>query len=133
MENTTNGNVMVENLEEKRPNPIYPIFDVAHKTFQAGLGAVVLTQSEIEGFFGKLVERGEVAEKDGRKMINELMERRRDQVEGAAEDVADELESSVERALHTMNVPTKSDIDKLNKKVVALTKKVDTLIEEKAA
>ena len=130
METTTNGNVMVENLEEKRPNPI---FDAAHKTFQAGLGAVVLTQSEIESFFGKLVERGEVAEKDGRKMINELMERRKVQAEEAAEEAVDGLESSVERALHTMNVPTKSDIDKLDKKVVALTKKVDALIKEKAA
>jgi poly(hydroxyalkanoate) granule-associated protein len=127
METTTNGNVMVENLEEKRPNPI---FDAAHKTFQAGLGAVALTQSEIESFFGKLVERGEVAEKDGRKMINELMERRKAQAEEVAGEAVDELESSVERALHTMNVPTKSDIDKLDKKVVALTKKVDALIKE---
>lgn len=123
---TVETTVVVDNLEEKRPNPI---FDVAHKTFQAGLGAVVMTQSEIESFFGRLVERGEVAEKDGRKMIDELMERRR----ARTAEAQDELESSVERALHTMNVPTKSDIDKLNVKVMALTEKVDAILQEKSA
>lgn len=112
--------------EEKVVNPV---LNVAHKTFQAGLGAVALTQSEIESLFGKLVERGETAEKDGRKMVNDLLERRRKDAGERVDEVEEQLEGSIERVLHRMNVPTKADIDNLNKKVTLLTEKVEALLQ----
>ncbi|MCA9991673.1 MAG: phasin family protein [Ardenticatenaceae bacterium] len=116
--------VVVE--EEKVANPV---LNVAHKTFQVGLGAMALTQSEIESLFGKLVERGETAEKDGRKMVNDLLERRRKDAGERVDEVEEQLEGSIERVLHRMNVPTKADIDNLNKKVTLLTEKVEALLQ----
>jgi poly(hydroxyalkanoate) granule-associated protein len=121
--------VETEVVEEKQ---VLPFVDFAHKTFQAGLGVIVLTQEEIEHLFEKFVERGEVAEKEGRKMLNEMMEHRKKQAEDTVAGAQDELETSIERVLHRMNVPTKADITNLNKKVTALTKKVDDLLKETA-
>lgn len=129
MDETIVVEVETEFVEEKHT---FPVFGFAHKTFQAGLGVIALTQDEIEHLFGKFVERGEEAEKEGRKMLNEMMEHRRKQAEDTVAGAQDELETSIERVLHRMNVPTKADITNLNKKVTALTKKVDDLLKETA-
>ena len=40
---------------------------MVRKVLQAGVGAFALTKDEVEDFVSKLVERGEIAEQDGRE------------------------------------------------------------------
>ena len=100
-----------------------PLFEAARKVLLAGIGAVALAQEEIEEFVNKLVERGEIAEKDGRKLVREVMDKRKKD----AEKAEDEMSKRVEEILDRMNVPTKADIEALGSKIAALTKKVDEL------
>jgi polyhydroxyalkanoate synthesis regulator phasin len=100
-----------------------PLFDAAHKVLLAGIGAVALAQDEIEEFVNRLVERGEIAEKDGRKLVRDVLEKRKKE----AKKAEDEMDKRIEDLLNRMNVPTKSDIEALSAKIVALTKKVDEL------
>jgi poly(hydroxyalkanoate) granule-associated protein len=96
------------------------------KVLLASIGAVALAQEEIEEFINKLVERGEIAEKDGKKLVGEVMERRKKfqkKTEG-------EMNKQVEQILERMDVPTKGDIDSLSKKITALSKKIDNLNKE---
>jgi poly(hydroxyalkanoate) granule-associated protein len=112
--------------ESTRPNPhhsTYPLLEAARKVLLAGIGAMALAQDEIEEFVDRLVERGEIAEKDGRKLVREIMEKRMKDADLTEEDVAKKVES----VLHRMNVPTKSDIESLTEKIAILTKKVDDL------
>jgi poly(hydroxyalkanoate) granule-associated protein len=97
--------------------------DAVHKVLLASIGAVALAQEEIEDFVYKLVERGEIAEKDGRKLVRDVMDRRKKETEKAE----DQLSRRVEDILAHMNVPSKTDIDTLGEKVAELTKKVDEL------
>jgi poly(hydroxyalkanoate) granule-associated protein len=115
------------------------------RILMAGVGVVVLTKDEVEDFVGKLIERGQIAEQDGRRLVSEVLHRRRDQAEevaGKVEDVAEkvqvETEKQVSRAesmldhriesiLGRLNVPTKSDIDLLSEKISLLAEKVDAL------
>ena len=97
--------------------------DAARKVLLAGIGAVALAQDEIEDFVTKLVERGEIAEKDGKKLVREVMDRRKKD----AEKAEDELGKRVEEVLDRMNVPTKADIEALGEKISSLTKKVEEL------
>lgn len=100
-----------------------PLFEAARKVLLASIGAVALAQDEIEDFINRLVERGEIAEKDGRKLMNEVMDRRKKETEKAN----DEVSKRVEEILDRMNVPTKSDIEALGEKIAVLSKKVDEL------
>lgn len=102
-------------------------FDLAHKLFRANLGAVALAQDEVQAFVNKLVERGEVAEQDSRKMVDDYVQRTQD-VMGAQTQLTKQVESVVQ----TLNVPTKKDIDALSVQIEALTKKVDELKKAKA-
>lgn len=100
-----------------------PLFEAARKVLMAGIGAVALAQDEIEDFVQKLVERGEIAEKDGRKLVREVMERRKKE----AEKAEDEVSKRVEEILDRMSVPSKADIEALSEKITVLSKKVDEL------
>jgi len=99
------------------------LLEMTRKVLLASIGAVALAQEEIENFVDKLVERGEIAERDGKKLVREVMEKRKKE----AKKGQDEVEQRVDELLSRMNVPTKNDIDALSAKITALTKKVDEL------
>jgi poly(hydroxyalkanoate) granule-associated protein len=100
-----------------------PLLEATRKVLLASIGAVALAQEEIEAFVNKLVERGEIAEKDGKKLVRDVMEKRKKE----AKKAEDELDKRIEDLLDRMNVPTKSDIEALSAKITALSKKVDEL------
>jgi poly(hydroxyalkanoate) granule-associated protein len=93
------------------------------KVLLAAIGAVALAQEEIEAFVNKLVERGEIAEKDGKKLINEMMEHRKKFQKKTEGETKKQMDSILER----MDVPTKADIESLSKKISELSAKIDEL------
>lgn len=119
--------VTEELLDENGHNPM---LEMARKVLLAGIGAMALTQEEIEKFVSKLIERGEIAEKDGRKLINDVMEKRRRKAEEVSVEAETAYEGRMEEVLARMNIPSKSDIDALSRKITALTEKVDALSEQ---
>lgn len=96
------------------------LLDAARKVLLASIGAVALAQDEVEDFVNRLVERGEIAEKDGRKLIREVMDKRR-------KGTVKEMDKRVQDLFDRMNVPTKADIEALSAKIAALTRKVEEL------
>jgi poly(hydroxyalkanoate) granule-associated protein len=100
-----------------------PFLEATRKILLAGIGAMALAQEEIEKFVHQLIERGEIAEKDGRKLLREVMDKRKKE----AEKAEDEVTKRVETVLDRMSVPSKADIDALSAKISELSKKVDEL------
>lgn len=119
----------IEVMEEEMAgeNGFNPLLEMAHKVLLASIGVVALTQEEVEKFVNKLVERGEIAEKDGRKMIKDVMERRKKQAEEVRSDTEEKVDRRLDEMLSRLNVPTRDDIDTLSKQIAALTRKVDSL------
>jgi len=99
--------------------------EMARQVMLATIGAVALAQEEAEAFIKKLIDRGEIAEKDGRKMMEDLKVKRQKKTKTAE----DEMESRVSQILERTGVPTKSDIDVLSEKITSLTEKIDELKE----
>jgi poly(hydroxyalkanoate) granule-associated protein len=114
-------NETVEQLNGKEEHN--PLLEGLRKILLASIGAIALGKEEIEDFVDKLVERGEIAEKDGRKLVHEVMERRKKD----AEKAEDEITKRVESVLEQMNVPFKADIDALTEKISDLSKKIDEM------
>jgi len=101
---------------------ISPLLETARRVLLASIGAVALAADEIEEFVGKLVERGEIADKDGRKLVKDVLERRRKM--GPLED---KLDQQVERVVNRLNIPTKSDVEALSSRIADLSHKIDEL------
>ncbi len=100
-----------------------PLLEAFRRLLLASIGAVVIAQEEIEDLINKLVERGEIAKKDGEKLMKEVMEKRKKE----AAKSEDEVNKRISDVLDRMNVPTKADIEALGEKIAALSKKVDEL------
>ena len=109
----------VEPVDERRSS----LLDATRRMMLASDGAVAMAQDEMQTFVDRLVERGQIAEEDGKRLVRDMMERRRDQTQRAEE----ELERRLETILGRMNVPTKSDIETLSAKISELSRKVDEL------
>ncbi len=114
-------------VDEGKKVETRPLVETVHRVLLAGVGAVALAKEDIEGLIDKLVERGEIAEADGRKMIKDVMARRKKQASEQTKKAEEVLDKRVEEVLGRMNIPTKDEIEALSAKIAALTKKVDEL------
>jgi poly(hydroxyalkanoate) granule-associated protein len=105
--------------EAKEPNPL---FDAMRKVGLAGIGVVALTVDAVE----KLVERGELTEEEGRKLVNDVWSRRKKD----AKKAEDELNKRVDELMNRFEIPSKTEFEDLSDKIDALSKKVDDLKKE---
>jgi poly(hydroxyalkanoate) granule-associated protein len=119
MSEKVNEDLFEEEVEEEGG----PFFDMARRILLASIGAVVIAQEEIEDFINKLVERGELAEKDGKKLFGEMVDKRKK----ATKDAESEANKRMTDILNQMNVPSKQDVNDLSKKIAELSEKVDEL------
>jgi polyhydroxyalkanoate synthesis regulator phasin len=89
------------------------------KILLAGIGACALTKEKAEKIVDDLVKKGKVTKKDHAELVKELLEK--------GKDTRAEFEAIVEKtvtsALKKLNIPAKSDIDALMKKIDNMTKK----------
>ncbi len=129
---------------EEHLNGGNPVIKAMRNVLMAAIGTVTLGVEEVEAIVNHLIERGELAEKDGRAMIADLRERRHKEVEKEAEEVQEVVEKSgsrfdglvegrVEAILSRMNIPSRGDIEALTTKIGDLSEKVDELTKKLAA
>ncbi len=85
----------------------------------SGLGVLVLTQEKIEEFIEELTKKGEIAQREKKELLTEIIEKgeeKRKEIEG-------KIREKVKKVLSQMNVATKDDIQKLEKRIQTLEKK----------
>lgn len=97
------------------------IRDSANQIWLAGLGAFSKAQAEGSKMFDRLVQEGELVQDRIRKVADERIADARSRATGTWDKLEEVFESRVERALHSLNVPTKKDIDSLSRRVAELT------------
>lgn len=110
------------------------VLDSAQRIWRAGLGALAMAEEEGTKFFNNLVKKGEDFEQRGKKQLDkvqdsveEQFEGVRDRAESAFGKIGKSFDSKVAEALQRLGVPSRMEIQKLTKRVEALTQKVDEL------
>ena len=96
-----------------------PLFETVHRVLLAGVGAVALTTDEVQDFVDRLVERGEIAERAGRKLVQDGLSRpngAEKQVEKSGENASTQVGEQIEKTPNRLKVPHKNRIAKLGKK-----------------
>ncbi|MEI6777017.1 MAG: phasin family protein [Chloroflexales bacterium] len=128
--------VNVRQVEELPPtlNSSTQMFEVVRKLLLAGVGALALSRDEAEEFINRLVERGEIAQKDAQHLIDETVERIRkttqpqiNPIQSGVATISTQVETSLEQFLNRMNIPSKRDIDELSAKIAHLAGRVEEL------
>ena len=92
------------------------VFDVVRKSIMFGFGV----QEKVMEFVDELVKKGELSESDGAKLVKEWS----DKADKSTSDLNKSISELVSKTLEKMNMPTKDDIEKLNKKVQSLSARV---------
>ena len=131
----------IQDVQEKAETMVTQIFDAAHKTFLAGLGAAGMVQDGLKKgfensseFAGKLVERGEKISDERREQATAEAEKRQEQAKEMGESITGRVGETYNEfsttTLHRLNIPTSDDIQDLSKQIAALNRKVDKVRKE---
>jgi poly(hydroxyalkanoate) granule-associated protein len=104
--------------------------ELLRKVLLAGVGAVAMSRDESEQFVSKLVERGELAQKDAEKLLHDVQSRLRQSrpdVQLQADKVTNRAQQGMEEFLNRLNIPSKRDIEDLSAKIAQLAARVEEL------
>jgi len=92
------------------------MLDTIYKTFLAGVGLAVATKEKIDAHIEELVEKGKLSEKEGRDLAEDLLKKSKQ----ARKDLQKQVEKWVDEVLHKLQIPSKSDMEKLKARVKKL-------------
>lgn len=101
------------------------INEIIHKTLMAGLGV----PEKINEVVDELIKKGELSESQGANLVRECT----DKVSSTGDEINKTLSALIDRALEKMNIPTRDEVDKLNKKITTLSTKLKKLEESSKA
>jgi polyhydroxyalkanoate synthesis regulator phasin len=83
-----------------------------------GIGIAALTREKAEEIVNELVETGDLSEDDGKKMVKDLMSSSSKHKSALEKKIEDE----VKKAATKLNLASKDDIKRLERKIAALEK-----------
>ena len=118
--------IKVSEVDESEAAASSPLVEGLRRLLLASIGAVAMTRDEVEAFLSKLVERGEIAQKDGERLLREMQARVR-QGRPQVQKVGERVEQGVEDFLSRLNIPSKRDIDELSARIAQLAARVEEL------
>jgi polyhydroxyalkanoate synthesis regulator phasin len=100
--------------------PRSAIYETTRTILLAGIGAISLAQDEINAFMDRLVERGEMADSEARKLVREVMERREKLERERREQYRKERQAGHSAA-------TRAEVEALTERIADLTRQIEEL------
>jgi len=94
------------------------MFDLIKKGVLMGLGAATLTKEKAEQFVDELVKKGELSKDERPKVVQDLL----DKAEEQEMELYDKISGQVNKAIAKLDIPTKKDFERLEKKIESLKK-----------
>ncbi|MEN6466532.1 MAG: phasin family protein [Syntrophaceae bacterium] len=94
------------------------MFDILKKTILFGAGLASMTREKMEKFVDDMVKKGEISEKEGRELVDDMIARSKK----ARQDFEEGVGKAVSRALEKLNIPQRSEIEKIWARIEELEK-----------
>ena len=95
------------------------INEILHKALMAGIGL----PEKLKELVDDLVEKGELSKSEGARLVKECSEK----VGRTGDDLNKGMAEFINKTLEKMNIPTRAEVDKLSKKVTALSSRLKKL------
>jgi polyhydroxyalkanoate synthesis regulator phasin len=94
-------------------------FEAVRNALLAGFGV----QEKVSEFINELVKKGELSESQGAKLVREWSEK----ADKSTEHFTKSLSEIITKTMEKMAIPTGDDVEKLNRKILALSARVKKL------
>ena len=95
------------------------MLDSIHKMFLAGVGLAAMTKDKIDEHIKELVEKGELTEKEGREIADDMLKKSKQ----AKEDLEKQVEKTVQQTLGTLKIASKKEVEELAARIEKLEAK----------
>ncbi len=95
------------------------MFDLVRNILLAGLGA----QEKIKESIDELVKKGELSESQGAKIIKKWTEK----ANKSSSELRENMSEIISRTLEKMNLPSRDDIENLEKKIENLASRISAI------
>jgi len=95
--------------------------EILHRAIMAGLGVPEKFKEVID----ELVKKGELSESQGARLIKEYTEK----ICKAGDTLNREAGEIIKKTLEKMNIPTRDEVERINKKLASLSSRVKRLEE----
>lgn len=97
------------------------VFETIRRALMAGLGV----PEKVKELVDELVKKGELSETQGAKLVKEWS----DKMNKSGDELGKSVTELIHKTLEKMNVPTKNEVDKLNRKMQTLSTRLKKLEE----
>lgn len=97
------------------------MIDFIKKAMFTGIGLASITKDKVEEVAKEFIEQGNLTEKEGRKLVDEMM----DYSEKSRGELESQIDKYVEKAISKLDLARKSDIDELKGEIQALKQKTE--------
>jgi polyhydroxyalkanoate synthesis regulator phasin len=87
------------------------------------VGSMLIFQEKTAEFIEHAIERGQEAQEEGKKIVQEMRTERRKR----RPETKDALDIRINNALKRLNVPSQKDIEELDRHITALAERIDDL------
>ena len=98
---------------------VLTMFDLFKKGVLMGLGAITITKEKVEEVVDELIKKGELSKDERSKAIQDMLKKAEDQ----EKILIDKVSAEVNKAIVKLGIPTKKDIERLEKKIDELKNK----------
>jgi polyhydroxyalkanoate synthesis regulator phasin len=89
------------------------------KMMMFGVGLAAMTREKTEELVKELVKKGEMSEKEGKQLVNDLLEKSKKMTR----DLETKTEEMVTVTLKRLNIPTRKELDELRERIEKLEKR----------
>ena len=94
------------------------MLDLIKKTLFTGVGLAAMTADKIEELARELVQKGELSEKDGRELVDDLLKRS----EEARKEWEKRIKGLVQEIIEKANLATQEEVENLAARIERLEK-----------
>ena len=91
------------------------------KTIWIGAGLAAMTAEKIEETVKEIVKKGDISEKEGRELIDDLIEKSKK----AKKDLGERVENVVQETLQRLKIPTRKEMEALKARIEELEKAIE--------
>ncbi|MBP1720225.1 MAG: hypothetical protein H6Q43_3663 [Deltaproteobacteria bacterium] len=91
------------------------------KTLWIGAGLAAMTAEKIEETVKEIVKRGDITEKEGKELVDDLIEKSKK----AKRDLGERIENAVQETLQRLKIPSRREVDELKSRIEQLEKALE--------
>lgn len=95
--------------------------DIIEKLINIGFGALFVTKENIEEVIDDMVKKGEIKKEEAKTQVKELFNK----VLSSKKEIETKIEEIVGKALHKLDIPTRKELQEMQKKLEEIIKRLE--------